>query len=82
MTTGTILLIAISIVVVTDLLIAIYFRNLAERTQSGERVSSNIDPDGARRLSTLMFLTAPVLWLVVALICFGVIPTGIDTVKF
>jgi len=27
-------------------------------------------------------MNAPIIWIVTALICFGVIPTGIDTIKF
>ena len=82
MTTGTILLIAISAVTVIDLLIAVYFRNVAERADSGEVIPSSIDPQGASRMSNLLFLMAPLMWLIVALISFGVIPSGIDPAKF
>lgn len=82
MSTGAMLLIGISIVAFTAMLMATYFRNLAERAESGEPLSNKIDPDGARRMSTILFFIAPVMWLIVALICLGVIPSGIDPIKF
>ena len=82
MSTGAIILAVISVVAVSDLLIGLYFRSLADRVESGETVSSSIDPANARRTATMLIIFAPVMWLVMALISFGVIPTGIDTIQF
>jgi len=82
MSTGAILLIGISAVAVGDLLIALYFRSLADRAEMGEKVSTNIDPASARRVATMLLIGAPVMWFVVFLISFGLIPTGIDPIKF
>ena len=82
MSTGAILLIVMTIVLMIDIAIAVYFRSLADRVESGETVSSSIDPSGARKTATLLLINAPIIWLIVALISLGVIPTGIDPVKF
>jgi hypothetical protein len=80
--TGAILLGGITLVLVSDLLIALYYRSLADRVESGERVSSSIDPANARKLGGMMIVSAPLIWLVVALMSFGMIPSGIDPIKF
>ena len=82
MTTGAILLGGITLVVVSDLLIALYYRSLADRVESGERVSNSIDPANARKVATMLIVSAPLIWLIVALMSFGVIPSGIDPIKF
>jgi hypothetical protein len=82
MNTTAIILVAISAVVLSDILIALYFRSKADRIESGEATSSNIDPEGARKTATLLLISAPVLWLIVALICFGVIPSGLAPIQF
>lgn len=82
MSTGAILFTVITLVLVSDTVIALYFRSLADRVESGETVSRNIDPPKARQFATLMLVTAPLMWLVVTLIAFGVIPTSIDPIKF
>jgi hypothetical protein len=72
---GRILLGAITLVLIIDMLVALYFRSLADRVESGERVSTSIDPANARKTASLM--------LFVALIAFGVIPAGgIDPIAF
>jgi len=82
MSTGAMLLIGISVVAVGDFLVALYFRSLADKAEMGEKVPSNIDPAGARRMATMLMVGAPVMWFVVFLISYGVIPSGIDPIKF
>lgn len=82
MSTGAILLGGITLIVVSDLLIALYYRSLADRVESGERVSSSIEPANARKVAGMLIVSAPLIWLVVALLSFGVIPSGIDPIKF
>lgn len=82
MSSGAILLVAMSVVTITDILFAIYFRSIADRVESGETVSRNIDPAGARKTATLILVSAPLIWVVVVLFAFGVIPSGIEPVKF
>ena len=82
MNTTAIILIAISFVVVTDILIALYFRSQADRAESGETISSSINPEGARKTANLLLISAPILWLIVVLISFGVIPAGLEPPKF
>ena len=83
MNTTAMLLIDISAVVVGDILVALYFRSLADKIESGETVAkTNIEPAAARRMSTLLIISAPVMWLIVVLICFGVIPSGLEPPKF
>ena len=82
MSTGAILLGGITLVLVSDLLIALYYRSLADRVESGERVSSSIDPANARKVAGMLIVSAPLIWLIVALMSFGVIPAGIDPIKF
>ena len=83
MTKGAILLGAITLVLIVDMLVALYFRSLADGVESGERVSTSIDPANARKTASLMLIAAPLMWLVVALIAFGVIPAGgIDPISF
>jgi hypothetical protein len=82
-TNGAILLGAITLVLIIDMLVALYFRSLADRVESGERVSTSIDPANARKTASLMLIAAPLMWLIVALIAFGVIPAGgIDPISF
>jgi hypothetical protein len=82
-TNGGILLGAITLVLIADMLVALYFRSLADRVESGEAVSKNIDPANARKTASVMLIAAPLMWLIVALIAFGVIPAGgIDPIAF
>jgi len=80
--TGAVLLGLISVVAVSDMLLALYFRSLANRVEGAETVSGTIEPEGARSTATVMFVAAPVMSLVIALISFGVIPSGIEPVRF
>ena len=83
MTNGGILLGAITLVLIADMLVVLYFRSLADRVESGEKVSKSIDPANARKTAGMMLIAAPLMWLIVALIAFGVIPAGgIDPITF
>ena len=82
MSTGAFMLAFVSVVALSDMLLALYFRRLADRVESGERVSSSIDPANARKVSTALLVMAPPMWLIFALLSFGVIPSGIDPIKF
>ena len=82
MNTGTILLNGAQIVVIGNLLVAIYFCDLAERAESGEVIQSGMVVGAARRFSPMMFISAPLMWIFRFLVRFGVIPTGIETNKF
>ena len=82
MSTGTIILLVMSAVTVADMLFALYFRSLADRVESGETVSRNIEPARARKTATLILINAPIIWVIVVLFCFGVIPSGIEPIKF
>jgi len=80
MSTGALLLGGVSLVALGDIAIALYFRSLADRVESGEVVRKDFDPANARRFATMLLVAAPLMWLVIALISFGVIPAGIDTI--
>jgi hypothetical protein len=67
MSTGALLLIGITVVTVTDMLFAMYFRSLADRVESGETASSSIDPPRARKTANLLLINGPIIWLVAAL---------------
>jgi hypothetical protein len=82
MSTGTILFGVITLVTVTDIFVALYFRSVPARVENGETVPGGIDPDNAGKVGNAMLITAPLIWIVVTLICFGVIPSGIDPIKF
>lgn len=83
---GAVLLGVISLVCVTDLVLAAFFARIAGRAEQAVGVppkTGGIDPAAARRMARIMFVTTPVMWLVVALFSFGVIPTGnIIPIKF
>ncbi|HEV8407679.1 MAG TPA: hypothetical protein VGQ34_07055 [Sphingomicrobium sp.] len=81
-TTGAILLGGITLVFVSDLLIALYCRSLADRVEKGESVSKSIDPANVRKLATMLIVSAPLIWLIVALRSVGVIPSGMEPIKF
>ncbi|WP_341633235.1 hypothetical protein [Sphingomonas agri] len=65
--TGAVLLGVIFVVAVSDMLLALYFRSLAK---------------GARWTAPAMFVAAPVMSLAIVLIFSGVIPSGIEPVRF
>jgi len=76
MTSGAIMLAAGSAVAVGDILVAIYFRGLADRVESGEVVREGFDPANARRTALMLMIFAPLMWLIFFLISFGIIPAG------
>lgn len=82
MSSGAILLAVMSAVTVADMLFALYFRSLADRVESGETSSATIDPPRARKTARLLLINAPIIWLITALFSFGVIPSGIDPIRF
>ena len=82
MTTGALLLAGFTLVTIGDVAVAIYFRSLADRVENGETVSASIDPPNARRMANLLLVFAPLLWVIMALVSLGVIPSGIDPIKF
>ena len=82
MNTGTILFIAITMVTILDIAMALYFRVLADRVESGQGVGRVVDPAATRKTAAMLLVMAPVIWLVVTLISFGVIPTGIEPARF
>jgi len=82
MSTGAIMLAVIWVVALGDMLIKLHYRSLADCVESGEKVASSIGPKGARKMGTMLILFAPVMWFILALISFGVIPTGIDPIQF
>lgn len=65
--TGAVLLGVISVVAVSDMLLALYFRSLGK---------------GARWTARAMFVAAPAMSLAIVLIFSGVIPSGIEPVRF
>jgi len=76
---GAVLLGVISLVCVTDLVLAAFFARIAgraEQTVGAPPKTGGVDPAAARRMARIMFVTTPVIWLVAALFSFGVIPTG------
>jgi hypothetical protein len=82
MNSGAILLAVMTAVTVVDMAIAVYFRALADRVESGDAVSTTIDPSRTRKMVRLMLINAPIIWLIIALVSFGIIPSGIDPIKF
>ena len=90
---GALLLGLVSLVCVTDLAIALYFSRMANQAESDVGAAPNAggvnanagatNPAAARRFARVLFVTTPLLWLVVALLSFGIIPVGgIIPIKF
>jgi len=76
---GALLLGLISLVCVTDLMIAVYFLRMANQADSlvgATPKAGAVNPDAARRFARVLFMATPGMWLVVALLSFGVIPVG------
>ena len=76
---GALLLGLISLVCVTDLAIAFYFLRMANQADSmvgAAPQAGAVNPDAARRFARVLFMATPGMWLVVALLSFGVIPVG------
>jgi hypothetical protein len=82
MNSGAIFLAVLALVAVTDVLIAMRYRQLADRADSGE-AAGQLDPVQARRIATFMLVFAPIMFFGAVLISFGLIPVGgIDPIKF
>lgn len=77
---GAVLLGVISLVSATDIVIALYFKRLADRAESdvgAPRPVGQIDPVKARRFANLMLITAPLMWLFFVALTFGLFgPVG------
>jgi len=76
---GALLLGIISLVCVTDLMIAYYFLRMANRADSlvgAAPQTGAINPEAARRFARVLFMATPGMWLVVALLSFGIVPIG------
>ena len=81
MSTGVIFLVVMTIVAMSDLFIALRYRQLAD-TDDGEALGK-IDPDNARRIAAFMLVFSPLLFIGAVLVSFGKIPVGgIDPIKF
>ena len=84
---GALLLGMISLVAVVDLMIALRFSAIANRAESEmgapPRPAAATNPEALRRVARMLLITAPVMWLVVAALSFGLIPIdGIVPIKF
>jgi len=83
---GALLLGLISLVCVTDVMIAFYFLRMANQADSlvgAAPEASGTNPDAARRFARVLFMATPGVWLIVALLSFGIIPVdGIIPIKF
>jgi hypothetical protein len=83
---GALLLGLISLICVTDLALAFYFLRHANRAESvvgAAPKAGAMDPAAARRFARVLFMATPGMWLVVALLSFGIIPVGgIIPIKF
>jgi len=84
MTDGTIVFIAITLVTVTDIAIALFMRARADRMDNGGVADAAAvgSADGLRRTATMLLAFAPLMWLVMTLFSFGIIPSGLDPVQF
>ena len=84
MTDGTIVFIAITLVTVTDIAIALFMRARADRMDNGGIADAVTvgNADGLRKVATMLLVSAPLLWLVMTLFSFGIIPSGLDPVQF
>ena len=84
---GALLLGIISLVAITDIVIALIFSAKANRAESEmgapPRPAGATDPEALRKVARLLLITAPIMWLVVALLSFGIVPVdGIIPIKF
>jgi len=76
---GALLLGLISLVCVVDLTIAFYFLRMANQAESvvgAAPQAGAVNPDAARRFARVLFIATPALWLVIALLSFGIVPVG------
>ncbi|MGN6820147.1 MAG: hypothetical protein ACTHJR_15895 [Sphingomonas sp.] len=77
---GALLLGIVTLVCVTDLMLALYFLRLAGQAESDVGAApeaGGTNPAAARRFARVMFIATPVLWLIVAALSFGLFgPVG------
>jgi len=84
---GALLLGMISLVAIADILLALRFSAMANRAESEmgapPRPAPATDPEALRKVARMLLFTAPLLWLVAALLSFGIIPIdAIVPIKF
>ncbi|MDB5679001.1 hypothetical protein [Sphingomonas bacterium] len=84
---GALLLGIISLVAVTDVILALLFSAKANRAESQmgapPRPANATDPEALRRTARMLLTTAPIMWLVTALLSFGIVPIdAIVPIKF
>lgn len=84
---GAVFLGIVTLICVTGILIALWFKRLADRAEGNVRAArplGQFDPIGARRFANLMLITAPLMWLFFVAFSFGLFgPTGnIIPIKF
>ena len=84
---GALLLGMISLVAITDILLALRFSAMANRAESEmgapPRSAPATDPEALRKVARLLLITAPIMWLVAALLSFGIVPVdAIIPIKF
>ncbi|QDZ06708.1 hypothetical protein FPZ24_03790 [Sphingomonas panacisoli] len=84
---GALLFGVFSAIAVVDLLIALRFAALANRAESEmgapSRPATATNPEALRRVANLLMFAAPLMWLLVAALSFGLIPVdGIIPIKF
>ena len=76
MNTGVIFLAAMTLVAVSDVFMAMRYRQLADRADAGDAEVRQMDAEGLRRVATFMLFFAPVIFIGAVLISFGKIPVG------
>jgi hypothetical protein len=82
MDSGATLLAAMTMLLVFQTLFALYFRYLIDRVESGEKVWLTFNPADARRMINTIHIVMPLVWVMVALVSFGVIPVdGIEPIR-
>ena len=81
---GALLLALVSVICVADCIIALRFRTLADQADTAVGVAKpKLDPANARRVAGIMLVMAPLMWLFIALLAFGIFPnSGIIPIKF
>jgi hypothetical protein len=84
---GALLLGVVSIIAFVDIVIALTFLAKANRAESAmgapPRSASATDPEAMRKVARTLLITAPAMWLVAALLSFGIVPVdAIIPIKF
>ena len=82
---GALLLGFISLVAIVDLVVALRFRTMADNADVaiGSPKAGSTDPAAYRRVAGILLISAPLMWLFIALLAFGIFPnSGIIPIKF